>query len=382
MITVQSCKNYYSILHTKVQFVKNVKSEFSKSLASDFNSLDFWNINENKVSEILTFFLNPTNSHGQDDLYLNIFIKKFETSFSFENLSDVDAIVEKRTDSNRRIDIFIANKKTGDIIAIENKIYEKTKDQFKQIDDYLDFLNKYSKNQNFTLFYLAPKNKQISEWSFNEEDFIKKYKNDCLRFINYEDDVIPLIHLFAINTENERVRAFLLDFERKLKNLYMGNSDINETEIIKNSIIESKENLETSFMIFNNLPSIKNDLREKFFKQMVEISKELNITIDENRNRFYLDKLGNNKIAVNFEGRGLIYGIVRNEEDPIKTTYPQIEELFKENFQVSYWWPMWRWMFQEIEYNADFWQAVIDGSAKSTVKDFIEKIINSNASII
>lgn len=156
MITVQSCKNYYSILHTKVQFVKNVKSEFSKSLASDFNSLDFWNINENKVSEILTFFLNPTNSHGQDDLYLNIFIKKFETSFSFENLSDVDAIVEKRTDSNRRIDIFIANKKTGDIIAIENKIYEKTKDQFKQIDDYLDFLNKYSKNQNFTLFYLAP----------------------------------------------------------------------------------------------------------------------------------------------------------------------------------------------------------------------------------
>lgn len=381
MITVQSCKNFYNILHTKVQFVNEVKKEFSKSLASDFNSLDFWNLNENKVSEILTYFLDPSNTHGQDDLYLKIFIKKFDISFSYQNLSDIEAMVEKRTESNRRLDIFITNNRSGDTIAIENKIYEWTKDQYRQIDDYLHFLNNYSKNQNFTLFYLAPSNKQISSWSFNDEEFTKNYKKDCLRFINYEEDIIPLIHLFAINTENDRVRSFLLDFERKLKKLYMGNFDINETEIIKKSITESKNNLETSFMIFNSLPSIKNELREAFYNQMVEISNELNIHIDENRNRFYLDKLGNHKIAISFEGRGLIYGIVRSDEDPNKTTYPHIENLFTENFQVSYWWSMWRWMFQNIEYNADFWQAVLDGSAKKVVKDFIVKIIDSEVSI-
>ena len=161
----------------------------------------------------------------------------------------------------------------------------------------------------------------------------------------------------------------------------MGNSDINEKDIVKNYVIESKDNLDTSFKIFNNIPALKNELKERFYEQMMEISNELQIPIDENRNRFYLDKLGSNKIAVNFEGGGLIYGIVRNVEDPDKKTYPEIESLFPENFQVSFWWPMWRWMFQQIEYTPDFWQAVIDGSAKKTVKDFVSKISSANFKI-
>lgn len=161
----------------------------------------------------------------------------------------------------------------------------------------------------------------------------------------------------------------------------MGNSDINEMDIVKNFITESKENLETSFKIFNNIPALKIELREKFLEQMVEISNELQIPIDENRNRFYLDKLGNNKIAISFEGGGIIYGIVRNEEDPNKKAYPEIELLFQENSQISYCWPMWRWMFQQIEYKPQFWQAIMAGSAKATVKDFITKVISADFKI-
>lgn len=373
--------NFFSVLNSKVKFVNQVKKEYSKTLASDFNALNFWNIDENKVSQIIAFFLNPNESHGQEELYLKIFLKRFQLSFPTENLNGVEVITEKRTHNNRRIDIYITDEDSGNVIGFENKIYNWTADQYRQVDDYIDFLSGISKNKKFTLIYLAPKNKKLSEYSFNRESFETNYTSDNLKLLNYEEDLIPLIHDFAINSENDRVRSFLLDFERKLKNLYMGNSDINEKDIVKNYVIESKDNLDTSFKIFNNIPALKNELKERFYEQMMEISNELHIPIDENRNRFYLDKLGSNKIAVNFEGGGLIYGIVRNVEDPDKKTYPEIESLFTENFQVSYWWPMWRWMFQQIEYTPDFWQAVIDGSAKNTVKDFVSKISSANFKI-
>lgn len=375
---IQHYKNFFSVLNTKVKFVNEVRKEYSKVLSSDFNSLDFWNVGENKVSEIITFFLNPHESHGHDDLYLNLFIKKFNLEFNYKKITDVKAVVEKRTHNNRRIDIFITGGYGKSTIAIENKIYTWTKDQINQIDDYLKYLDNYCGNQNFTLFYLAPKGKTLSGDSYDHELFLKKYKSECLKFINYEDDIIPLIHEFAINTENNRVQSFLLDFERKLKQLYMGNSDINETEIIKGFVIENKENLETSFKIFNNLPAIKAELKEIFFKQMVEISHELSIPINENRNRFHHSKLGPLRVAVSFESRGLIYGLVRLEQDPRKKTYPELESLFIDNFQVSEWWSMWRWMYKEIDYSAEFYQSVLDGTAKDKVKNFIITIINSD----
>lgn len=370
--------NFYSILNTKISFVNDVKIQFSKTLASDFNAFNFWTVNENKVSEILSFFLNPLQSHGQNDLFLRLFLSRFNIDFDQLINSDIEVVTEKRTHNNRRIDIFISIDNGINIIGIENKIYEWTKDQAGQINDYLEYLKMYSKEKKFTLFYLAPKKKVISNNSFDIDFFRETYSENCLRFITYEDDIIPLVHEFAINSENDRVRSFLLDFERKLKNMYMGNSDINEKDIVKKFVTESKENLETSFKIFNNLTAIKNDLRERFYEQMIEISHELNVQIDENRNRFIVPKLGSLKIGISFEDGGLLYGIVREDYDSIKTTYPNIEMLFNENFQVSYWWSMWRWLFKDIEYSPDFWQSIIDGSVKNEIKVFVKKIVETD----
>ena len=55
-------ESYFSIITTKVNFVNQVKKEYSKILASDFNSLDFLYFGESKVSEILCFLLNPNSA--------------------------------------------------------------------------------------------------------------------------------------------------------------------------------------------------------------------------------------------------------------------------------------------------------------------------------
>lgn len=62
-------------------FHSRVNDIYRKQLALDFNPLDFVRWNENKVSEIIAFFLDPHEAHGQSDLYLRMFIEYFELSF-------------------------------------------------------------------------------------------------------------------------------------------------------------------------------------------------------------------------------------------------------------------------------------------------------------
>lgn len=374
--------NYFSIFKAKIDFVNQVKKEYSKTLASDFNSLDFTYFGENKVSEILCFLLNPNEKHGQGDTFLKLFIEKFNLNFSYKDKSDINAVVEKRTHNNRRIDIFISNSSNGNVIAIENKIYNNTKDQYNQLNDYLNYLQSISLKNNFTFFYLAPQDKVISAESLDFEKTKKFIENGNFKKISYEKDIISLVHNFANSSENERVRSFILDYERKLKTLYMGNSDINETEVVKKTIIENKDNLELSFKIFNNIKNVKADLLNELTNQMIEIGHELNIEFDSKQDRFILPKLGDNKIGVSFEGGGVFWGIVRKTDDKIHRKYQQIENLFLSNYNNSYWWSLYIWQFQNIEVQPDFWISIINKSFKANLKSFIQTLQDNNFEMV
>lgn len=380
MMTEQ-LKSFFSILNTKVDFVNNVKKDYSKLLASDFNSLDFFKFGENKASEIIAFFLDPNESHGQGDLYLNLFLVELGIDFRYDKFTDVISVVEKNTDDRRRIDIFVKSKSHKTLFGIENKIYVSTADQLNQINDYLEFLDKQAIDHDFTLFYLAPRGKTVSTLSFNEDLLNQKYSADCLKFITYEDDMIPLIHEFGLRTENNRVQAFLFDFERKLQKLYMGNSEINETQIVRDFMCESSTNLETSFAITNNIGAVKSELLRNFDQQMKEISAELNIQLDADPYRFTLEKLKNFKVGVSFEEGGVFYGIVRTAEVLEKKRLLEIEMLFPYNIESTKWWPIYIWGFKDIESNFSFWQAIIDGSIKKQIKEFILVLLNSSYSL-
>lgn len=380
-ISIDSLSAFYSILKTKVSFINQVKKHYSKVLASDFNSLDFYYVGENKVSEILCFLLNPLGSHGQEDVFLKLFLKKFEIIFEYEDLQDVSAVTEKITDNNRRIDIFLHNKKSTSLIAIENKIYSGTTDQHNQVNDYLQYILNFTREEKFTFIYLAPKGKEISNNSFNKETYDNLVRSGKVKFINYEDDIIPLIHQFAISAENDRVRAFILDYERKLKNLYMGNSELNETDIIKEYIIDNSKNIELSFQIFKNINDAKLELRALFLAQLKEISHELNIFFDEINYRYHLDKLGDNLVGISYESGGIFFGIVRKTDSKDERKFPQIEQYLNGNIQRSYWWPVYFWLFRNIETNPDFWIAVKNGEAKNTIKVFLQTLIESQFDI-
>ncbi|MDX5479225.1 MAG: PD-(D/E)XK nuclease family protein, partial [Cyclobacteriaceae bacterium] len=144
-----------------------VREIYGKEMAPNFNSLDFWRIDENKISQIIAYFLDPKEKHGQGEVYLENFLKRFDLDFfQDDDLPNTNVVCEASIDNRRRIDILITNR-FGQCIGIENKIHLGTADQKDQIKDYVTYLEGRYKNGN-CLIYLSPKEKEVSEHSISK----------------------------------------------------------------------------------------------------------------------------------------------------------------------------------------------------------------------
>lgn len=364
---------FYATVKTKMELSGEFRKEFGKILAPDFNFFDFWYIDENKVSEIIAHFLNPNETHNQNDTFLQLFISHFDLDFKYTDHDRITVECEHVIDNRRRIDIVIRKNEKEQIIAIENKIYLWTADQNNQIIDYIDYLKRVT-NDNYCLLYLSPSGKTISETSLSKVDF-EHYSNlSKLKLISYEENIIELIHLFAIHSESERVRHFLLEFEKKLKEQFIGENYMDESKMITNYILESQDNLKTSLNIAVSLNNAKDLLLEKFKLQLEQVAADLGIKYDSKTMHFYPSNWSKHTIGLSYESGALLYGIKRNEESKGKIPAPEIEKLFKEKFQVSYWWSMHRDLYSNINNNAEFWLEINSGEAKEKIKDFVEKV--------
>ena len=104
-----------------------------------FNLIDFisriWGIGETKHSQILGFFLNPRENHGQGGLFLKLFLEKLGFETSNFNPKDWLVEVEQRSNGRDQIDILIQSHQLEISIAIENKS-NGAKDQSHQLYRY------------------------------------------------------------------------------------------------------------------------------------------------------------------------------------------------------------------------------------------------------
>ncbi len=228
-------KRFFKETKEKLDFLNKIEHFYANKLAVKFNLFHFMPWDENKVSEILAFLLDPNADHQQGNLFLALFIKQFELDFPYNETSKIHVEKEHSTLEKRRVDIVIAYDRNKHLIGIENKIYPWTKDQDGQVKDYLAYLSKMSSNGHYQLFYLAPKAKAISFASVGEnlEALLAKRK---LIMINYEEHLMPLLNTFAIHAENERVRAFIIDFELRLREAFVGNDHLTDHTLMINYI--------------------------------------------------------------------------------------------------------------------------------------------------
>lgn len=373
--------NYFSILDTKVKLADEVRKSYGKELSPAFNSFDFWKTDENKVSEILAFFLNPTERHEQGDVYLRHFLKKFNLDFfSFNTEDKISVQCELLTNAGRRIDIAIIKNDFEQVIGIENKVRHNTQDQANQVKDYLLYLELKSRG-NYCLLYLSPQSKDLSDGSLHPSERVSYIEQRRLQLINYEEHIIECVGEFSQLSENNRVRAFLKDFERKLSSMYRGESDLNRKQVAVDHIKENARNLELSFLVANSLQDVKRQLKEKFAQQIVEIGQELGLAVDKQNLTLTPSNWRRHEIYFSYEVGDLYYGIFRKSESIEPITFPKIEPLLQAHidgkFETSELWPVCYTFYENAENNTAFWVDIQTGEAKKRAGQFV-KLINDN----
>ncbi len=277
--------NVRSRIDTHLKF----KKEYDKYLALDFSLFHFFSMGENKVSEVLAYFLDVNQNHGQGDVFLREFIKTFYDKEI--ELIQLENVCEKTIPgNNRRIDIYL--KFDGYIIAIENKIW--ASDQINQLKDYSAFLQQESKG-NYLLLYLTPYGLEPTSKSIDEKLRDSLVEEGKLKIISYQHDIIDLINNWMILCEAENVSHFLKEFKKYLKVKFLGKNTLNMSKELRRIIFRNttevqalvKEYKEIEVDIESKIKEVGNELKNK----LQNVQTPINININEVGPAYYYKQM-------------------------------------------------------------------------------------------
>lgn len=273
-------ESFFHGLNAGLKVLSEVREVYDESMAFEFNSLNFLVPNENKISEIIAFFLDPDEVHGQKDNFLKIFLNTvLSNPTQTEILLSKEIIVNTQyyTSNGRPIDIVIQFGNNDFLIGIENKVWGAC-DQVRQIYDYAADLKEKS-NGKFLLLYSSrngepPCNESITE---DEIEELGEYFK-ILRFNSKDakDSIITLFREFEMVCMADNVRAFIKDFIKYLNTQFnVGESIMGETDFITD-FMSKDENMALALkMIYNGSErSIKEKLLGKITIDIKNFSDE------------------------------------------------------------------------------------------------------------
>lgn len=299
MNELQEIKDILKLVKTEVDTHLKFKQKYNKQFALDFSLFDFFKVGENKVSQLLAYFLDTKENHGQGDVFLREFVKQFYKDGM--DITQYENTTEKTTYKYRRIDIYI---KLEDItIAIENKPW--ADDQVNQLLDYSDYLDTVS-NGKYLLLYLTPYGNPPSVKSIEEDKKNKLLHDNKLKLISYKEDIIPLIDKWIIICEADNVIYFLREFKKYLETTFLGKNTLNMSNELRRIIRDNKGNVKKIVNEYNGLVADNT-------KKLNSIGKKLNERIIDMEYGLKLEKVG----PFNYEGRRFYKFSISNEKNKI-----------------------------------------------------------------
>ncbi len=274
-------ESFLSSLQGGLNSMRDVKRQFNRRAAFDFNSIELFEPNENRISKVLAFFLDPSASHGQGSSFLEALLKtpKLEGAKECYNSGEqISVITECQTYTKRRIDILI---KFGDwkyAVGIENKIWG-AEDQKDQIKDYAEFLDEKTQNAGggYVLFYLTPEGVAPSDISITSELSSDLQDKKKLIAISFQEDIINIFSAFKNVCEAPNVRAFLLDFENFLRTTFRGERFMEEKKYIAEQVTKDQSAISTALDLIDAQWEIKGKLLSNFVQAVRDWAEDIGI---------------------------------------------------------------------------------------------------------
>ncbi|CAM3746355.1 PD-(D/E)XK nuclease family protein [Avibacterium endocarditidis] len=341
-------------IHKALAFFQRENAKKELYDASSFSPFQFIRNDENCLSEIIAFLLDPSQNHGQQELFLNSLLKylKLPEYLSYNNVS---VTCEKATFNNRRHDIFIEGFLHNErqwIVSIENKL-RYAADQNSQLEDYWKDINRYRPKFS-CLVYLSPFKQLPSEKSINTDSWKELIQNNQAKVIGAED-LIKWLEQTPIVAPN--IRAFCQSFIQFLKEDIM--NETKENNQLLDELVKNPNWVETATTLLELSDNIYQKLEDSLVQQlhkMLNDNKKYSRMIEYNwhfynkhKEGIYLDKEDKKYpwgIGVEFRDRSYhkaYYGFWATKDNISQENYQRLEEIFKlEGFKQDNWWLQWQ----------------------------------------
>lgn len=289
-----------NLLLNQIISIRDKYETIYKKTGGLFNIFDISGIahDEVKICKVLTEILDPKGSHFQGDIYLRKFINiVLNMNLEEKEYDNINVYREYLIDENRRIDIVI--KSNNYFIPIEVKIY--AGDQEKQCYDYFKCAEKNSKEE-VKVYYLTLDRHLPSTYSTkgltpisNEENELIGYRE--IKLISFKEDIIKWLEACLSDEKTIKI-ASIREVIIQLINIFKKYSDFMESdeqmEVI-DTIMKSKENMQSAYVISENMQTAKQKMMEKIFKDIELRMNKLcvsnnNLYIENKCNYYIYDK--------------------------------------------------------------------------------------------
>lgn len=251
-------------LFREVGHISSHYEKMAKITGSNYNIFKVLNLQSSEVrlhSSFLAELLNPKGSHGQESVYLELFLTQFKlTNFDTKSVNvEIEkhlGVIDSEYTQGGRIDIVIHNSK-GQNIFIENKIF--ASDQKNQLLRYHNF------NEEAYLFYLNLDGSRPSKESVGEltcpEDF---------RTISYKLDIIEWLENCKKQSVNlPTIRETITQYISILKKLTNQTEIVNMKEEIKDLLLKNPDYAKSLALCNQVLQTIINETEKIFWDEMM-----------------------------------------------------------------------------------------------------------------
>ena len=385
------------------QVIENFRLQREKNELYDsnrFNPFQFLRTDEMGLSKILAFLLDPTETHGQGDLFLNSFLK-FIGKHQFLAYQKVNIYREKitkettqetiqeTTQENRRHDIFIEgllDNKIAWVISIENKL-QGAVDREDQMNDYAIDLKNYV-SESYFLIYLPIFNNNPPEISISEEEWTKLMTKKKAMVLSASMIIQWLDNTIIIAPA---VKQFCNDFKKFLSEDIMGNTQ-NSNELIEclinndKALFSALTVLETRETLYEKLMAMLVEqlkIRFNWYTKLININFECGEDESFNKKGYGL-YIGNDDfgVCIYFNKKGLsdaYYGVYANNDNLFNNMTKIfhdfiIENNFDEPFDVF---PLSKWLEDEYEvWDAKVLSKIPSGELASYIFDLWKPLLD------
>ena len=208
LVRVSEVEKFFSVIRNKVEPQQRL---LDRKQATHFNVFDFIKPDENKLSDVLAWLLDPRESHGQGDLFLRLLFKQLDLGADAK--LTMDAMVQREAPTfgiqkyRRRMDVLV---EAGEWLVIENKV--DSPEQPEQVKDYLEHLHRCTRNRSIesTLIYLTPDGR-LPE-SLRPAVLKKCEASGRLHCWNYQVELRRWLEICRRDCEAHKIKIFLTDF--------------------------------------------------------------------------------------------------------------------------------------------------------------------------